>query len=240
MYFAQLCDDNFEEHVLPYPPHLSGLHLHGLNLNTGNFHTLPSADVASFAREWGFIETPTISLPSIAAVREFADKAAETGSWNGEPVEGFVVRTTVADVPTGATPPYAPGADFFFKIKFEEPYLMYRDWREITRTILSSNSKSKPANIPKGKLRRAESRVYRRWVEREIQRDPDAFEGFGKGKGIIAIRDRFLEWCETDAGKAELTKEKGGKGVDDVGGSDVTKTWEKTIIVPVAVPGCGG
>ncbi|KAF8181120.1 RNA ligase-domain-containing protein [Mycena galopus ATCC 62051] len=91
-----LCDDDFEENVLTYPPHLTGRHLHGLNTSTKEFHTLPQAEVDVFAEEWGFIWTACIVLGSVDEVRAFTDKCGETGSWNGETVEGFVVRTHVA------------------------------------------------------------------------------------------------------------------------------------------------
>ncbi|KAF8181123.1 RNA ligase-domain-containing protein, partial [Mycena galopus ATCC 62051] len=93
---AELCDDDFEEHVLAYPPHLTGLHLHGLNTSSKEFHTLPQAEVDAFAEEWGFIRTASVVLGSMDEVRAFTDKCGETGSWNGEAVEGFVVRTHVA------------------------------------------------------------------------------------------------------------------------------------------------
>ncbi|KAG9120006.1 hypothetical protein FRC07_004682, partial [Ceratobasidium sp. 392] len=50
---AELCDDSFEEHVLPYSKEMTGLHLHGLNERRGDFYTLPNNEVESFAREWG-------------------------------------------------------------------------------------------------------------------------------------------------------------------------------------------
>lgn len=48
---AELCDDNFEEHVLEYTPAMSGLHLHGLNLNLSEFATYPGPLVEDFAEE---------------------------------------------------------------------------------------------------------------------------------------------------------------------------------------------
>src|SRR5260221_10380849 len=36
---AELCDDSFEEHVLPIPSDMTGLHLHGLNVNGREFDT---------------------------------------------------------------------------------------------------------------------------------------------------------------------------------------------------------
>ncbi|KAG8739185.1 hypothetical protein FRC12_016409 [Ceratobasidium sp. 428] len=90
----------------------------------------------------------TISFNTINVIQSFASEIGRTGKWRGEAVEDFVVRTTFSDrepqlvqAYRGArgervtnkkelsTPPaYASGSTFFFKIKFEEPYLMYNEW----------------------------------------------------------------------------------------------------------------
>ncbi|KAF7341169.1 tRNA ligase [Mycena venus] len=233
---AELCDDSFEEHVLGYPPDKTGLHLHGLNESTKAFHTLPQADVDAFAAEWGFIRTASVVLPTLDEVRSFTTACGETGSWNGEPVEGFVA-------------PYAPGATFFFKVKFDEPYMMYRDWREVTKSLIRLHEQG-PAgknrgpgmsenSVHKGKMRRAETRAYVRWVIGEIRRDPTEFEEFGKGRGIIATRERFLEYLKTEEGKALLAAAKAGymPPPPAAPGAAPDVPFGKTIIVPVAIPG---
>ncbi|KAG8793821.1 hypothetical protein FRC12_001521 [Ceratobasidium sp. 428] len=111
----ELYDDSFGEHVLPYSKQMTGLHL---------------------------------------------NKLGKTGKWRGEAVGGFVVQTTISDrehqlVQTyrgtrgeqitdkkelSTPPPYGPSFTFF-KIKFEEPYLMYREWREATKRMLSAADK---------------------------------------------------------------------------------------------------
>ncbi|KAJ7030723.1 RNA ligase [Mycena alexandri] len=279
---AELCDDSFEEHVLPYPPHLTGLHLHGLNTSTSTFHTLPQPDVDAFAAEWGFIRTASITLPTIAAVKEFTAKCGETGSWEGEAVEGFVVRTHVAKEPGKA--PYKAGDTFFFKVKFDEPYMMYRDWREVTKTLLrlyeqekaaavkgvplEASTKGKKGKKPKPagmsyaavsphKLRRLETRAYVRWVIPTIRAQPELFAEFNNNKGIIAARERFLEYLKTPEGVKLMEEAKDTRGPSNQGGSGSgesagsgeagtgeqkegeTGAWGKTIIVPVGVPGCG-
>ncbi|KAJ7111990.1 RNA ligase-domain-containing protein [Mycena epipterygia] len=243
---AELCDDSFEEHVLGYTPDKTGLHLHGLNESTKEFRTLPQAEVDAFAAEWGFIQTASMVLPSIEEVRSFTDAVGETGEWNGEAVEGFVVRTHVASTPGKA--PYAPGATFFFKIKFDEPYMMYRDWREVTKSLLRQHEQGRSGKgqgmsekaLPKGKMRRAETRVYVRWVMGEIARDPSEFDDYGKNKGIIATRERFLTYLATPAGKELLEATKAGSMPPPPGiSNDVAVPFGKTIIVPVAIPGCG-
>lgn len=229
--------------MLGYPPEQTGLHLHGLNESTKHFKTLPPADVDAFANEWGFIVTKSITMNTVAEVKAFSDKAAETGSWNGEPIEGFVVRTHVVDPPHGegkqSASPYVAGSTFFFKIKFDEPYMMYRDWREVTKKLLSAKSKGMDMDdvkMPRNKMQRPETKLYVQWVKREIIRNPGVFAEYTHGKGIIATRERFLAWMASEDGK---------KGVieDTVGPTpslqEVGKAFGKTVIVPVAIPGCG-
>ncbi|KAF8804425.1 hypothetical protein BYT27DRAFT_7169897 [Phlegmacium glaucopus] len=242
---AELCDDSFEEHVLGYPPEKTGLHLHGLNVRSKEFKTLSTELVDVFADEWGFIKTPTINLNTIQEVRDFTNTCAETGEWNGEAVEGFVVRTHVTAPPTStskngkradvAASPYKPGSSFFFKVKFDEPYMMYRDWREVTKSLLSAKGPMTPSTLPKSKMKRAETKLYVKWVIQEIVKDPASFKEYSKGKGIIATREKFLEFLKTEQGVKELGT------VDEKTGEPVVanKNFSKTIIVPVAIPGCG-
>lgn len=143
---AELCDDSFEEHVLPYPPEKSGLHLHGLNSNSVSFQTRSMEDVEALAREWGFIPTRYLTLSSMKEVNEFTDRVGTTGEWQGEAIEGFVVRTHIPKGPVScpegaAAPPYDPGQAWFYKVKFDEPYLMYRDWRELSKKMLNERTK---------------------------------------------------------------------------------------------------
>ncbi|KAH9961179.1 RNA ligase-domain-containing protein [Russula compacta] len=234
---AELCDDSFEEHVLPYPAEKTGMHLHGLNDCSRHFKTQPTSVVDEFAREWGFIVTISHELPSISQVRAFTEEIGRTGKWNGEALEGFVVRTNVALPPTdGASPadgasPYAPGSSFFFKIKFDEPYMMYRDWREITKSLLS---KGESASLPKNKMKRPETKTYVQWVRREIKNRPKLFEGYAKGHGIIATRDRFFEWLETEEGKRSARADETSEAHEPP-----DERFGKTIIMPIAVPGVG-
>ncbi|KAJ4466316.1 RNA ligase-domain-containing protein [Lentinula aciculospora] len=251
---AELCDDSFEEHVLGYPPHLTGLHLHGLNTCTKEFNTLPHSNIDEFAAEWGFIKTESIVFNSIEEVQNFTSEVSKSQQWNGQAVEGFVVRTHVTVPPPGketdrGKTPYAPGSTFFFKVKFDEPYLMYRDWREVTKTVLSAHKKGSRIaktlenTIPRNKMKRPETRAYARWVIGEILRDPASFKDYTKGKGIIATRERFLKWLESEKGKDISFAE------DEIDAADIGKEIEqkgqskpqfgKTVIVPVAIPGCG-
>ncbi|KAL0061488.1 tRNA ligase [Marasmius tenuissimus] len=236
---AELCDDNFEEHVLAYPPEQTGLHLHGLNTCTKDFATLPHSVVDDFAEEWGFIRTKTVTLNSIAEVREFTDQVSTTQHWEGEAVEGFVVRTHVTQPPDGRgeskrsdVSPYAPGSSFFFKVKFDEPYMMYRDWREVTKALLNQKGVLSEASLPRNKMKRPETKKYVNWVIQEIKRDRNQFDGYAKGKGIIATRERFLKYLENIGGVAGTSEEGEGE-------QNQPQEFGKTIIVPVAIPGCG-
>ena len=203
---------------LQYSAEKTGLHLHGLNECSKNFETQSTAVVDKFAREWGFIATASYGLPSISRVKSFMEEIGRSGKW--EALEDFVVRTFVTLPRTKGNAradasPYSPGSSFFFKIKFDEPYKMYRDWREITKSHLS---KGESANLPKNKMARPDTKTYVAWVEGEIKRNPGLFEGYTKGHGIIATRERFLQLLETDEGE---------------------KGKSKTIIMPIAVPGFG-
>ncbi|KAF8132467.1 RNA ligase-domain-containing protein [Boletus edulis] len=231
---AELCDDDFEEHVLAYPPEKSGLHLHGINENCKEFHTLPTDIIDAFAQEWGFLKTATIVYDTLAEVKDFTDEIAKTGEWKGEPLEGFVVRAGIVDPKSRTTsrdkrPPYPTGSSFFFKVKFDEPYMMYRDWREITKSLLSTKGSLSNAKLPKSKMAREETRVYVKWVKNEIKTNRSAFQGYTQGKGIIATRERFLRWLGTDQGKLSDVEE----------ADQAVKEFGKTVIMPVAIPGCG-
>ncbi|KAF7316285.1 tRNA ligase [Mycena indigotica] len=244
---AELCDDSFEEHVLAYPPDKTGLHLHGLNITTKDFCTLPQETVDEFAAEWGFIRTASIELLSIAEVRKFTDEVGKTGAWNGEAIEGFVVRTHIASTPGKA--PYAPGSTFFFKVKYDEPYLMYRDWREITKALLRHHEDAKKGKgigmsenaLPKGRMRRPETKVYVRWAIADISRNFAPWAEYTKSKGIVATRERFLTWFKSPEGVALLEAAKANNlpPAAPIIRQDVQAPFGKTIIVPVAIPGCG-
>jgi tRNA ligase len=231
----QLCDDNFEEHVLSYSAEKTGLHLHGINECSRHFRTQPTAVLEAFAREWGFIPTPSLELPSVQEVKAFTDEVGRSGTWNGEALEGFVVRTTVGSSSPDrrdARPPYAVGSSFFFKVKFDEPYMMYRDWREITKSLIT---RGEGANLPKSKMARPETKVYVKWVRDEIKKHPELFDGYTKGHGIIATRERFLRWLETAEGESDENKVEATEEVSAA--SD--KSFGKTIIMPIAIPGVG-
>jgi len=208
--------------------------------------------VDAFANEWGFIKTRTHIVNSVPEVKAFTDHIANVGQWEGEPVEGFVVRTHVCSPPTSChdskssveekgKSPYSSGSSFFFKVKFDEPYMMYRDWREVTKMLLSQHSKGQPlspATLPKGKMRRSETMQYVKWVIHEIQRDERVFDGYTKGHGIVRARERFLKWFVEQGMKVGSEKEGMDKNTAE-GKVTGGEQGAKVIIVPIAIPGCG-
>ncbi|QKX56105.1 uncharacterized protein TRUGW13939_03205 [Talaromyces rugulosus] len=212
---GELCDDDFEEHVLAYDENAAGIYIHGINFNVPEFATMPSAEVHQFADKWGFKKAQFIVLDEITAVKEFLDTCAETGSWNGRDTEGFVVRCRMQEGPS------EPSRDWFFKYKFEEPYLMYRQWREVTKAVIAG----KLPNIRKHKKITEEYLLYAR---RQLAKDPKLAKLYSKNHGIIAMRDGFLN-------------ERGLKGseiiaMENESGESATRN---VVLVPVSSIGCG-
>lgn len=190
----------------------------------------------AFAKTWGLLPTAFTIFPSVLSVRTYCEKIEAAGGIeeplpDGKgtrivPVEGFVVRGRKKDG--------QPGEPFFWKVKFDHPYLMYREWRELTRKVLSAYPET---NVKPSKLRNPQSRLYLWWVDREIQKDFDRFSAWKKGKGIIATREEFLKWMKTDEAK-QVAKMLNSKVFEDKE-MDKNKDFDKTLIVPVAVQGSG-
>jgi tRNA ligase len=214
---AELCDDSFEEHILAYEGNDAGLYLHGINKNLNRFATYPSVDVQSFADAWGFKKIDVVMKDNVKDLREFLELAAETGSYEGKDVEGFVIRCKARD-----TPDSTDWHDWFFKYKFEEPYLMYRQWREVTKAMISGKQ-------PTFKKHVKVTKEYLKFAEEYFKRNPDAKDEYLNNKGIIKLRDEFLN-------------HRGMKGSDIVKAEEEDGTLEappKLVLVPVATIGCG-
>ncbi|KAI9292576.1 hypothetical protein K502DRAFT_275601, partial [Neoconidiobolus thromboides FSU 785] len=88
----ELCDDQFQEHVLPYPPHESGLYLHGINFNRLELVTWPSEYVTKVANFFGFIPVDYIVKDKIDQVKQFGEEC--NGIYKNRAIEGFVVRSS--------------------------------------------------------------------------------------------------------------------------------------------------
>ena len=172
-------------------------------------------------------------------------------------IEGFVVRSTVRDtgsLHSDSKPPYPPGTPFFFKVKFDEPYLLYRTWREVTRAMLplirnpGGDEEEKIRKRVKNKTKRPEVAVYVSWVDKMLRAEPELFDNFERG--VVKVRERFLGWTVGE-GKAEWEAALSGKPLavsKQTGGVESGKSLRKQaraglqtkfVLVPMAIPGCG-
>ncbi|KAK9459644.1 RNA ligase-domain-containing protein [Lipomyces oligophaga] len=234
---AELCDDAFEEHILEYKSDRAGLYLHGLNLNISEFKTYPFVNVCQFANIFGFRMTKYLEMLSFEEMKNFLDACAVTGSWDGQDVEGFVVRCQARSPDSQAL------ADFFFKYKFEEPYLMYRGWREATRAMLENRK----VRLKKHKAITIE---YLNFAKLYFQQSPDSASMYENNYGIVKLRKAFLHYYGKEA--SQIINDERPEDEDEVelcsdARSPLTfrvriqlKDQDyKYIIVPVATIGCG-
>ncbi|KAF8258772.1 hypothetical protein EI94DRAFT_1707682 [Lactarius quietus] len=145
------------------------------------FPSSSRAILVAFTRERSFIPTLTLELPSMQSVKTFMGEVGRSCTWNGETPESFVVSTTLR---SRKTPTCG-------HLKLDEPYMMYRDWREKTKALLAHGESTK---LPKNKMARPGTKVYVRWATEEMKTYPKLFDGYTKGEGIIATPERFLRW----------------------------------------------
>ncbi|KAI9928647.1 hypothetical protein ASPWEDRAFT_36421 [Aspergillus wentii DTO 134E9] len=212
---GELCDDSFEEHVLAYDQAASGIYIHGINFNLPQFATLPSSEVHQFADSWGFKKANFVVYDDIKSVKEFLDQCAETGTWNGRETEGFVIRCQMSE---GG----GPYQDWFFKYKFEEPYLMYRQWRECTKAVIAGK-------LPRIKKHQKITEEYLLYARRQLAQNPSLGRLYAQNHGIISMREGFLQ-------------ERGLKGSEIIAmesaaaGQEVT---QNVILAPIASLGSG-
>ncbi|RFU74320.1 trna ligase [Trichoderma arundinaceum] len=216
---AELCDDSFEEHILAYEEDKAGLYLHGINLNLPEFATYPSHLVQEFASQWGFIKTDLLIMDDPNEVKTFLDDVAKTGAYSGRDVEGFVIRCKMSTNPT-----QLPYQDWFFKYKFEEPYLMYRQWRECTKAIISGKQ-------PRFKKHVRITEEYLLYARKQLAADPKLSKLYNQNHGIIKLRDDFLAYKNIKGSDAANLD-----GLDRVVMTEVTKD---VVLAPIATLGCG-
>ncbi|KAI0485312.1 tRNA ligase [Xylariaceae sp. FL0804] len=216
---AELCDDAFEEHILAYGPDKAGLYLHGINLNLPEFMTYPSNLVQQFADDWGFRKIAVQVFDDIDTVKSFLDGVAESGAHEGRDVEGFVVRCQQATDSSGNS-----FHDWFFKYKFEEPYLMYRQWRECTKSLIAG----KP---PRFKKHAKITEEYLMYARKRLAADPQLGQLYNHNHGIIALRDDFLASKNLRGSDAANFENEEGNGSESVSGD--------VVLVPIATIGCG-
>ena len=219
---AELCDDSFEEHVLAYEPKDAGLYLHGINLNLPAFATYPGELVHQFADEWGFKKAQYLIKDDVDSMKTFLSDCAESGSYDGRDTEGFVIRCRKRDTEVGGN-----YQDWFFKYKFEEPYLMYRQWREATKAVISG----KP---PRFKKHKDITEQYLKYARRQLAKDSSIGKAYNQNHGIIAMRNGFLK--EVGLKGSDITRSE-EQGTDVLNSSEVVT--KDLILVPVASIGCG-
>ena len=219
---AELCDDSFEEHVLAYEPKDAGLYLHGINLNLPAFATYPGELVHQFADEWGFKKAQYLIKDDVDSMKTFLSDCAESGSYDGRDTEGFVIRCRKRDTEGGVN-----YQDWFFKYKFEEPYLMYRQWREATKAVISG----KP---PRFKKHKDITEQYLKYARRQLAKDSSIGKAYNQNHGIIAMRNGFLK--EIGLKGSDITRRE-EQGTDVLDSSEVVT--RDLILVPVASIGCG-
>ena len=174
---AEYCDDSFEEHVLEYPLEKAGLYLHGVNINEAEFETWDMKDVSQLGCKYGFRCVQCTSLKTLDDLKKFLDNCSATGSFQGQEIEGFVIRCHLKST----------GKPFFFKYKFEEPYLMYRQWREVTKDYISNKSR-----VFKFRKHKFITNKYLDFVIPILESSPKICEDYMKGFGVIKLRNRFL------------------------------------------------
>ncbi|KAK3390800.1 RNA ligase-domain-containing protein [Podospora didyma] len=218
---AELCDDSFEEHILAYEADQAGLYLHGMNINIPDFMTYPSALVQKFAEDWGFIKTGLIVIDDIDEVKSFLEAVAESGAHGGRDVEGFVIRCKMTRHIIKK-----PYEDWFFKYKFEEPYLMYRQWRECTKQLIAG----KP---PRYRKHAKITEEYLLFARKRLAADRNLARLYNQNHGIIKLRNDFLEYKNLKGADAANFEELYG------GGTSGTETTRDIILVPIATIGCG-
>lgn len=215
---AELCDDDFEEHVLDYTPDTAGLYLHGVNLNLPEFATYPHELVDKFANEWGFKKTMYIVKDDINEVKSFLDGIANTGAYNGRDTEGFVIRCQ-SKANTGQW------HDWFFKYKFDEPYLMYRQWRECTKAVIAGRE-------PRYKKHKKITEEYLLFARKQLHGNPALATAYMANHGIIKMRDDFL--ASRGLKGSDIIQQEAQEG--EVANDAVTRD---VVLVPVATIGCG-
>ncbi|MCJ1321478.1 hypothetical protein MMC15_006823 [Xylographa vitiligo] len=217
---AELCDDTFEEHVLAYDEKSAGLYIHGMNLNLPEFATYPGPLVHEFADQWGFKKADFLFKDDIETVKTFLDGCAETGSFEGKDTEGFVIRCRKSV--SGESALYV---NWFFKYKFEEPYLLYRQWRECTKAIISGR-------VPKYKKHKNITEEYLLYARRQLAQNPHLGKAYNANHGIIKMRDGFLQ--ERGLKASDIIRDE-RYGEEQLG----TDVLRNVVLVPIATIGCG-
>jgi tRNA ligase len=181
--------------------------------------TYPGDQVQTFAAEWGFKKTDFLVINDIQAAKSFLEQVAETGSYQGRDVEGFVIRCKARTMSSG------PYSDWFFKYKFEEPYLMYRQWRECTKALISG----KP---PRFKKHTKVTEEYLLYVRKCLAQNSQLGKQYQLNHGIIKLRNDFLK--EINLKGSDIIRQEYSQS-----GGPSQEVSNNVILVPIATIGCG-
>lgn len=226
---AELCDDSYEEHVVPYPPERAGLYLHGLNYNTKEFKTLHMDTVADFADTWGFRKVQYTSYDTFDAVMDYASQIENQGKYADQEIEGIVVRCKRG------------GKDYFFKYKIAQPYFLYRQFREATLKLFCNDNKRNVREVlalyPDFKR---VTLAYLEFAEAYFKEHPEEIKNYENNIGIIKVRQEFLK----SLGYGE---DQGMKLIEMNTNESLAAKLEKLLettktvycLSTIAVPGCG-
>lgn len=226
---CEYCDDDFEEHVLEYKNDKAGLYLHGLNLNTVEFKTYPMDQVNQFAQQFAFKETKYIVCDTFNETLALMEKCNETGTFQDEEIEGFVIRCRKPIPDTDKL------ADFFFKFKFQEPYLLYRELREVTKQFINTG----PESIKFGKHKLI-CMDYIKFVMPYLVTDEKLKSDYLDNKGIIELRKKYFESKNESTMKLISDELKMLDLEDEMKKLKFGETKSKRyVLVTVATIGCG-
>ncbi|KAH3679808.1 hypothetical protein WICPIJ_008508 [Wickerhamomyces pijperi] len=222
---CELCDDAFEEHIVEYKGQDSGLYLHGLNLNKPIFETLSIEAVNQFSQQYGFKTIDYFTENSLGGLKQTLDEHSKVGSYKGKEIEGFVIRCKLL----------SDSSDYFFKFKFEEPYLMYRQWREATRTYIHTRLRSE-LRFNKHKFI---TNKYLDFVIPILETEPQTCADYLQGKGQIELRQRFLAAYGMTG--SEILNQERVQELEELNAFDKLQINDDSrfIFVPVATVGCG-
>lgn len=227
---CEYCDDAFEEHVLEYKGEKSGLYLHGINKNTCEFITYSMEQVDEFATKFGFKHTKYHKLDTYEQTIKFLNETNETGIYQGDEIEGFVIRCKRIH------------NDFFFKFKFEEPYLLYRELREVTKSYLNTGQ------LPHIQFGKRKHKLicmdYLKFVVPLFEADPQLSIDFKENKRVIELRKAYFKFKNTSAMEAVSKEESIGALEEDMKQLNMNMTMDeghkfRYILVTVATIGCG-
>lgn len=218
---GEVCDDSFEEHVLPYPQEESGIYLNGLNKNSRDFITESPAVVKDVAEKFGFHVTNYVEFDTIDKLMEFLENSSLTGKWGDREVEGFVIRCKRRERNNENQ------VDFFWKYKFEEPYFMYREWREVVKVYLDKSINAAYMRAKRSKHSESSLR-FLRFASQYLTKHPELkSEITQQSRGVFEIRNQMYEQMINDEGLTEQML------------LELDLNTPKYLLVTVSTLGCG-